>query len=150
MRAPTSGSCQPSERFSARMLALPFTSQVPEASRCASLCDGRGRVGGELADDLLQQVLERHQALDVAVFVDDEGQAPAGALELRQLLRQRGALGHEVGLARRGDLHQLLARQRVARQFLRDALHVQHADDVVEVARRTAAGACAASGAAAS
>ena len=43
----------------------------------------------DLADDLLEQVLERHQSLDVAVLVDDEREAPAVALELRQLLRQR-------------------------------------------------------------
>ena len=95
--------------------------------------DGRG-VGGELADDLLEDVFERHEPLDVAVFVDDERQAPAVALELVELHGERRAFGHEVGFARAGDLDQPLARQRVARQLLRHALHVQDADQVVELA----------------
>ena len=46
--------------------------------------DGR-RIGGELPDDLLEDVLQRHQPLDVAVLVDHEGEAAAVALEVRQL-----------------------------------------------------------------
>jgi hypothetical protein len=60
-----------------------------------------GRIGGEFTDDLLEQVLQRDQSLDVAVFIDDECLTPTVALELGQLLHQRGSLGHEVGFARR-------------------------------------------------
>ena len=40
-----------------------------------------GRIGGEFADDLLEDVLERDETLDVAVFVDHEREAAAIALE---------------------------------------------------------------------
>ena len=96
---------------------------------------GHGRrIGGEFADDLLQQVLERHQALDVAVLVDDECQAAPVALEVGQLHVERGALGHEVRFAAARQLDQPLARQRAAHQFVGHALHVQQADEVVELA----------------
>ena len=42
--------------------------------------------------------------------------------------------GTKYGLARRGDLDQPLAREGAARELLRDALHVQNADQVVELA----------------
>ena len=86
------------------MVALAFTSQLPCASRLHILVRDRSRVGGEFPDDLLEDVLERDQACDIAVFVDHEGEAPARALELRQLLRQRRAFGHEVGLTRCGQI----------------------------------------------
>jgi hypothetical protein len=38
----------------------------------------RARRIGELADDLLEQVLERNESLHVAVLVDDEAEAGAG------------------------------------------------------------------------
>jgi hypothetical protein len=94
----------------------------------------RGRVGGELADDFLEDVLECHEALDVAVFIDHEGQAAAVALERVQLRGQRRAFRHEIRLARACQLHQALACQRVAGQFLRHAFHVDDADEVVEFA----------------
>ena len=73
------------------------------------------------------------QADDVAVFVDHEREATARALELRQLLRERRALGYEVGLACRGELAQPLVGKTAARELLCDALHMQDADDVVEL-----------------
>ena len=44
------------------------------------------------------------------------------------------ALGHEVGLAPARDLDEPLARELAAHQLVRDALHVQQADEVVELA----------------
>src|ERR1700683_3084868 len=44
-----------------------------------------GRVGGELTDDLLEDVLERDKALDVAVLIDDEGEAAPVALKVCKL-----------------------------------------------------------------
>src|SRR5699024_8068279 len=52
---------------------------------------------GEFAHDLLENVVERDQALDVAVLVDYQAQALFAALEFEQLLGQSGALGHEIG-----------------------------------------------------
>ena len=131
---PRSGSCQPSDRLSARIVAPAIDEPGAAGLAVHVLVAEAARVGGEFPDDLLEQVLERDQTLDVAVFVDDEGVAAAIALELRQLLHQRGAGRHEVGLARRRQLDQPLARERAAREFLRGALHVQDADQVVEFA----------------
>ena len=50
-----------------------------------------GGLGRELADDLLDDVLDRDQALELAVFVDDQPQPLAVVLELRQLRQQRRA-----------------------------------------------------------
>ena len=85
-RGPRSGSCQPSERLSARIVALPFTSQLPAASRWTSLWP---TVAGSVVNSPTissRMILERDQAGDVAVFVDHEREAAARALELRQLL----------------------------------------------------------------
>src|SRR6516165_7168025 len=98
------------------------------------LVDHGSRIGGELADDLLEDVLEGDQALDVAVLVDHEGEAPAVALEESELHRQCGTLGNEVRLAALRDLDQPLAREGAAHQLIRYALHVQEPDEVVELA----------------
>ncbi len=79
--------------------------------------------------------------VDVAVLIDHERQAAPRALELRQLLHQRGALGNEVGFARGRQLDQPLARERAPRKLLRHALHVQDAHQVAECRRRKPAGA---------
>ena len=50
-----------------------------------------GRLRREIADDLLDDVLDRHQADEFAVFVDDETQPLAVGLELLQLGEQRRA-----------------------------------------------------------
>ena len=67
---------------------------------------GRG-IGGELADDLLEDVLERHQSLDVAVLVDHECHAALVALEIQELRIERRARRDEVGVARARGLDQL-------------------------------------------
>ena len=48
-----------------------FTTKLPSGSRCTSLCSVAVS-RRELADDLLEDVLERDESLHVAVFVDDE------------------------------------------------------------------------------
>ncbi len=95
--------------------------------------DGR-RIRGELPDDLLEDVLERHQAIDVTVFVDHEAEAPLVTLEIGQLGGQGRALGDEVRLAAARDFDQPVAGEAVAGQFLHDPFHVQHTDEVVEFA----------------
>ena len=49
-----------------------------------------------LADDLLEQVLDRDQARGAAVFVDDDGRLHLLALELLQQVGHPLGLGHEV------------------------------------------------------
>ena len=73
------------------MVADAFATKLPSASGVHVLVHhGRG-IGGEFADDLFEDVLERHQSLDVAVFVHDEGHAALVALKIQQLRVERGA-----------------------------------------------------------
>ena len=51
---------------------------------------------GDLADDLLEDVLDRHQAGGAAVLVDDDGEVGLVALHLAQQVVDRLALGHEA------------------------------------------------------
>ena len=101
---PSVGSCQPSERLSARTVALALTMKRRRFAMHVLVRDG-GRIRGELADDLLEDVLERDEALDVAVFVDDEREAAAVALELVELHGERRAFRHEVRLPRARQLY---------------------------------------------
>ena len=61
---------------------------------------------GDLADDLLDDVLDRHQAGGAAVLVDDDRHVRLVALHLAQQVVHRLALGHEVQRA-----HQLVDRR---------------------------------------
>ena len=61
-----------------------------------------GRIGGELSDDLLEQILEGGESFDLPVLVDDQPDALVRPLEIEQLHAQRGPGGDEVGLARLG------------------------------------------------
>ena len=51
----------------------------------------------DLTDDLLQEVLDRHEAGDSAVLVDHDGHLDAPALELAQELLEGLSLGNEHG-----------------------------------------------------
>ena len=53
---------------------------------------------GNLADDLLDDVLQRHQAFDLAIFVDHDGEMRLAAQEGVELVLQRGGVRHEPGL----------------------------------------------------
>ncbi len=88
----------------------------------------------ELADHFLEDVLERHESLQVAVLVDHEGDAAAQPPETQQLLVERRALGREQRLAPRGDLAQPLARQAARGELVRHQAHVHDAVHAVEVA----------------
>ena len=50
---------------------------------------------GDLADDLLEDVLDGDQARGAAVLVDDDGEVGLVALHLAQQVVDRLALGHE-------------------------------------------------------
>ncbi len=90
----------------------------------------RQRLAGELADDLLEDILEGDHALDVAVLVDDERRALASPLELHELLVQRRALRNEVGLL--DEAQQRVPVERLEAAALDQPFDVQDADDVVE------------------
>ena len=81
-----------------------------------------------LADDLFEQVFDRHEPRGPAVFVDDDRELRLAPLHLLEQLGDALALGHEVGGA-----HQRRHRRlRGGRQ--RDQILDEHdADDVVEV-----------------
>ena len=51
----------------------------------------------ELADDLLEDVLQGDDALDLSVLVHHHAQASLLLVEVQQLPLQRSALGNEVG-----------------------------------------------------
>ena len=69
------------------MVALALTMYTPGRLDVDVLVHHRRRVGRELADDLFEDVLERDEALDVAVFVDHEGEPAAVALEVARAAR---------------------------------------------------------------
>ncbi len=79
---------------------------------------------GELADDLLEQVLQGHQADYLAVLVDDDAHAALFLLEVDQLGRQRSAFRDEVGLRAGGQ--QAFLGQGVVGQQAGDLAHVDH------------------------
>ena len=58
---------------------------------------------GDLADDLLDDVFERDQALDLAVLVDDDGEMRLAPQEGVELVLQRRGVGHEPGPASRSS-----------------------------------------------
>ena len=83
----------------------------------------------DLADDLLDEVLERHDPRGAAVLVDDDGEVDFVALHLAQEL---------VGFLRlRDEEHRADELSDVevpfaAREALEQILHVDHADDLIE------------------
>ena len=86
---------------------------------------------GDLADDLLEDVLQRDDPGRAAVLVDDDGQVGGPLLQQGQQRRERQGLGHGQRLGhdvadRRGGPPLERHPERV--------LHVPDADDVVEVA----------------
>lgn len=60
---------------------------------------GAGRA--EFADDFREDVFQGDYAGDIAVFIDDDGNAPFVLFEVEQLNRQRSAFRDEVGGGRR-------------------------------------------------
>ena len=133
VRGPSIGSAAPRRRLTSRkderarhdVAAVRVGVDAPER---------RLGLGREFADDLLEDVFERHQPLQVAILVHDEGDAAPEAPETQQLFVERRALGREERLAPRGDLAQALARQAARGKFVRDEAHVHDAVHAVEVA----------------
>ena len=84
----------------------------------------------DFADDFLHDILDRHQAVGAAVFVDDHRHMQAG---LAHFLEQRGnrhGFGHEQDVA--PDCVQVEGA--VLAPMAHDVADVDHADDVVQIA----------------
>jgi len=91
---PSSGNEKPALRLSTRSEQVPSAITLPSLS----LLEERGaadRLAGELADDLLEDVLHRHQSEDLAVLVDHESHVALVLLEVGELREERRALRHE-------------------------------------------------------
>ena len=87
---------------------------------------------GELADDLLEDVLEGDQARDAAVFVDDDGHVEAFGLHLAQHVVRELHFDGELG----GAHHLLGAHVELAARGLpagHEVLEVQDAANIVHV-----------------
>jgi len=85
----------------------------------------RCRIVGEFANDFFEQVFESDKTHHLAVLVDHQRDTAAVPLEVGQLHGEWRPLGYEIGFALTGDLAKARTIQRAARQFLRDAFHVQ-------------------------
>jgi hypothetical protein len=117
-------------RFRSRRLAAPSTSTTPSSFQDSEAAD-IGLARGEFADQFLDDVFQRHQALDLAIFIHHQAHALAIFAEELQLGVDRCRGGNEIGLghafAQRGvvDL--------AGEGFGQQPLLVQDADDVGRV-----------------
>ena len=86
---------------------------------------------GDVADDLFQNVFQRHHAFDFAVFVDHQREVGLAAAKRLELLGQCADVGHEP--RRQRDCHDVNLAE-VAFGVLQDAkqiLGMQDPDDVL-------------------
>ena len=88
-----------------------------------------GRIAGELSDNFLEDVLERDDALDIAVFVNDECDALAAALKLHQLHTEWCSFRNEIRLLEQS--FQCVFIKRVLCQ-VREPAQVKDSDDLVD------------------
>ena len=117
---------------------LPGTTHTPSGSRCGSLmCGILLMLVANVADNLLQQIFDRHQACDAAVLIDDNAHVLLFALHLAQQLvaalrlrhKHRGLLNAGNGSRARffiGDLQQVV-RKRDAGDVVERSLENRHA-----------------------
>ena len=89
---------------------------------------------GNVADDLFENILERDEAQDHAIFVDDQREMGLALQKGLKLVLQACRIGHKPGIER--DILDLHMRDVAARILERaqQILGVQHADDVVGLA----------------
>ncbi len=88
---------------------------------------------GDLADDLLEDVLDRDQPGRAAVLVDDDRDVDLVALHLAQQVVDRLALGHEAASAASARATGTVPASGSALTPAHDVLEVEQADDVVDV-----------------
>jgi len=104
--------------------------QVAAVVQLAHGAEPPAALAGEFADDFLEDVVQRDQALDVTVLVDHQRHTLFLFLEFQQLPRERCSLGHEVGAAH--GAFQVVDAEVAERQLGDDAADVQQTHDVVD------------------
>ena len=98
----------------------------------------------DIPDDLLENILQRNDALKVAIFIDHHREMLASGAEGLKLVEQQCRLRHEIGIA--GNVLNKLAagggaflavfhHLRPVADSTEQVLDVKHADDVVGIAR---------------
>src|SRR5664280_3860609 len=105
-----------------------------EVEGLVTLEDILEEIVGDVADDFFQNILERDQAFDLAIFVYHQRDLRLAAAERLELLRNGAHIGHEPGRRhQRGNVD--LGGIAVDRmQRAQQILHVQDADDVFRIA----------------
>ena len=89
---------------------------------------------GNVAENFVENVFQRHQPLQRAIFVHHQGEMARALAEGVELFFQRGGVGHEPGRrGQRGDVDGVQIAP-VLQQRLGEMLGVQHADDVLRLA----------------
>ena len=101
----------------------------PDAGRLLRQAGGGLVLVLDLAEDLLEQILQGDQAGDAAELVHPQGQLGAGPLEVAQEVGHGLALRHEVG-----GLHEGAQRRLGAVRQLHQVLDQQHAAHLVNAA----------------
>ena len=97
VEACSSGSRQSSSRLRSRIVTVPSTTIAAiRLRRDAGHLDIM--LVGDVADDLLQDVLQGHDAHQRAVFIDHDGEMLVAGAEGFELRQQIGAVGDEPGL----------------------------------------------------
>ena len=125
---PSVGRPNPSARFtSAPGWCLP---RLPPLSIPGEGRAGARQRGGELADDLLDDVLEREKPHELAVLIDDQGDALSVLLEILHLGEYRRARRHEVRLVQHLFERRLV--ERAGGQRGEYLLQMQHPDHLAE------------------
>ena len=99
MVASSSGRSQSIARLRSRIGTEPSTMHGAVGQRAHALDDDIVLVG-DVADDFLENILERDEAHDDAIFVDDEGEMRLALQERLELLLHRRGFRHEPGFER--------------------------------------------------
>jgi hypothetical protein len=94
---------------------------------------------GNVADDLLQHVLERDQTHDLAILVDHQREVRLAAPERLELLGKRTDVGHEPRRQRKSPRRRSWCRPVLLLERAQQILGVQNADNVFRGFRATAA-----------
>ena len=82
----------------------------------------------DFADDLLDQILDRNQTVDAAIFIDDQRHMKMGHLHLKQQVQDRHRRRNEQNLAQ--DAAQ--AEGGALAHFGEDILDMHHPDNVIQ------------------
>ena len=87
---------------------------------------------GNLADNLLEDILERHEALRCAILVDNNSNMYLLLLELLQQVVDHHVLGHKVGLAEQRLPLEIIALSNIWKQIL-DIEHTTHIVKIIAI-----------------